>query len=255
MKAVETDADELQKHMASTYANLRLWTGAIGVSLPLLLWFVGPIAESERLRASMSAYYYSQAMSDVFVGGVVAVGVLLYLYKGFSTKENWALNVAGACAIGVALFPTTAPIDAPDHGFTLHATFAVLFFLSIAYVCIFRASDTLSLIRDADRAKRLRAVYRGLGIAMLVSPITAAILTLALERTALTFFLEAVAIETFAAYWLVKTWELRATHADRLALAAKLKVEPVERAAQAPAPGRLIELNREFTRQELLSAA
>ena len=241
MKAAETDASRLQAHIASTYVNLRLGIGIIGAVLPWLLWLGGRIRDREPLRSSMSAYYYSLTMGDVFVGSLFAIGVFLYLYKGFSTKENWALNLAGAFAIGVALIPTNAPGETAGD-VTWHGTLAVLFFVCIAYVCIFRASDTLSLIRNTRDAKRLRALYRSFGIGMLISPIIAAVLSSALKATSLKFFLEAVAVQMFAAYWLVKTGELRATNAERLALEAKLQATSVSEGVQFRLPGRLVQL-------------
>ena len=242
MNAAETDADKLQAHMASTYVNLRLGIGAIGIGLPLVLWLGGRILDHESLRGSMSDYYYSATMGDVFVGGLVATGVFLYLYKGFSTLENWALNLAGALVVGVAFFPTTAPGDANSGGFSLHGTFAVLFFLCIAYVSVFRAGDTLSLIKDPKNAQKLRATYRALGVAMLVSPIVAVVLNFVLQRTALIFFVEALASLAFALYWLVKTSELRATNAERLALAAKLRAKAADGGVPAFGTGELVKV-------------
>src|SRR3954470_19189079 len=153
MRPSHADAGALQQHMAGTYFALRVGMGALAAALPLLLWLGGHFADREPLRCSMSAYYYSSAMRDTFVGTLVAIGVFLYLYKGFSRQENWALNLAGALAVGIALRPTTPRCD-DAGGLTLHGSFAVLFFLAIAYVCLFRASDTLSLVRDARRARR-----------------------------------------------------------------------------------------------------
>ena len=39
------------------------------------------------------------------VGILFVVAAFLYLYKGFTPFENYALNVAGVCALGVALVP------------------------------------------------------------------------------------------------------------------------------------------------------
>jgi hypothetical protein len=122
----------------------------------------------------------------------------------------------------------------------------VLFFLAIAYVCVFRAADTLSLVRDARTAARLRAVYRGLGALMVVSPAVAAVLAVALQPggrgRSVVFFVEALAVFTFAAYWLIKSQELRATDAERLALERKL--QPASRPAPvaARAPGCLVQI-------------
>jgi hypothetical protein len=218
-------ADKLQEHIAGTYASLRIGVGVVGAALPVVLWLFGWIGDGQPLRGSMSAYYYSPTMGDIFVGTLVAVGVILFLYKGFSGSEDWGLNFAGLFAVMVALVPTD-PLGAAARAVTWHGTFAVLFFACIAYICIFRASDTLSLIRDTARAKRLRHIYRLVGVAMIAAPLLAALLAFLLrgasEPSRVVFFVEAAGVWVFAAYWLVKSWELRKTGAARLALQGKL---------------------------------
>lgn len=229
MQEAQDNAATLRQHMTSTYTNLRIGIAIIGAALPILLWPFGALIGASDLLASMSAYYHTD-LRDIFVGALVSVGVFLYLYKGYGTKENWALNLAGVCAIGVAMVATAAP-DAPSTTWTrMHGTFAVALFLCIAYVAIFRAADTLSLLEDDQQIQKLRRTYRILGIGLIVSPLLAVILTYTVEprgrgRT-IVFFVEAVAVWIFSAYWLVKSLELRRTGADRLALNAQLQAAP-----------------------------
>lgn len=240
------DAGALQRHMAGTYFALRMGMGVLAAALPILLWLGGRLGDGEPLRCSMSAYYYSPTMRDIFVGALVAIGVFLYLYQGFSRQENWALNLAGVLAVGIALRPTTPRCDDGGSLLTLHGTFAVLFFLTIAYVCLFRASDTLSLIRDTGRARRLRAVYRTLGGFMIVSPAIAAVLGARIQPNTHSsdalFLVEAFAVFTFAAYWLTKSREMSATNAEGLALERKLQRATHAKPARAPSPGHLVQI-------------
>lgn len=230
-KPAEALASTLQEHMIGTYLNLRVGIGIIGAALPAVLWLGGWLLDHEALRSSMSAYYYSPTMRDKFVGALVAIGVFLYLYKGFSTRENWALNLAGALAVGVALVPTSPPQDALTHSagaaVTAHGIFGVLFFLCIAYVCVFRASDTLSLFKDPREARGFATAYRSLGLGMFVSPFVAVVLSFFLEPGAhartFQFFAEALSVWIFATYWLLKSAELKATGAERVALEGKLQ--------------------------------
>ncbi len=246
MKAVENDATELQTHMLGTYHNLRIGIGVIGIGLPVVIGLGGAIADGEPLRQSMSAYYYSPAMRDVFVGVLIAIGACLYLYKGFSSKENRALNLAGVMVVGVALFPTSPPGDKEGSFLTVHSALAVLFFACIAYVAIFRASDTLRLIRDKDRAVRLRNTYRALGIGMLVSPLIAVGVAFALqpsrEERSVVFFLEGAAVLMFGIFWLVKSRELRETDASLLALEGKLKASTSREKGKDDQPGILFQI-------------
>jgi hypothetical protein len=241
-------ADRLQEHITGTYESLRIGVVVVGAALPIVLWLGGWIGDSEPLRASMSAYYYSPTMGDVFVGTLVAVGVILFLYKGFSGSEDWGLNFAGLFALGVALVPTDPP-GFPARAVTWHGTFAVLFFACIAYICIFRASDTLSLVRDTARAKQLRQLYRLLGAAMIGAPLLAALLAFWLRGgsgpSRVVFFVEAAGVWVFAGYWLVKSLELRKTGAARLALQGKLR----QMATASPSqPGVLVQVEPDSLR-------
>jgi hypothetical protein len=155
--------------MVGTYHSLRLGLGVVGVALPTLLWIGGRLLDGEPLRTSMSAYYYSPNLRNLFVGLLFVIGVGLYLYKGFSRTENLTLNFAGAFAVGVAVFPTTPP-GVGKASLTWHTTFAVIFFVLIASVAIFRSSDTLSLIRDTRKAETFRMWYRIIGVLMIVFP-------------------------------------------------------------------------------------
>lgn len=245
MRAVENDATELQTHMLGTYHNLRIGIGVIGIGLPVVLWLGGAIADGEPLRQSLSAYYYSPAMRDVFVGVLIAIGACLYLYKGFGSRENWALNVAGVMVVGVALFPTSPPGDKGSF-LTVHASLALLFFACIAYVAVFRASDTLRLIRDGNRAVRLRSTYRALGIGMLVAPLIAVGVAFALqpssEERPVVFLLEGAGVLMFGIFWLVKSRELRETDASLLALEGKLKASAAREKGRDDRPGILFQI-------------
>lgn len=237
MHRAEDDASTLRRHITRTYLSLRIGIGVIGIALPILLWLGGRIFDHEPLRESMSAYYYSVAMRDSFVGLLVTIGVVLYLYKGFSTAENWILNVAGALAVGIAMVPTADAVNGGGYP-ALHKSIAVAFFVAIASVCIFLAPDTLSLIRDTRVAERYRLVYQALGAGMIVMPALAVVL--AYRTHSRTFFLEATAVWMFGAYWLVKSHELEQTDAEQLAIDGKLQRAP--KTATKQAPGTLVQI-------------
>jgi len=148
----------------------------------------------------------------------------LYLYKGFNWEENLALNSAGLFAILIAVITTVAPDESPhDYTFhtSLHRVFAFLFFLAIAYVCIFRAADTGPYIASTTRSAFYRWTYRLLGIAMIVVPGVALYLAVVWRRHHELYdhrilFVEWAAIWVFGAYWLLKSKEIRDSHADHL---------------------------------------
>jgi hypothetical protein len=235
----QLDPSELRKHVEATYFNLRIGMAVIAFAFPILLAVGAKLLRNISLQDSMSAYYHAGngAMRDWFVGVLVAIGAFLYLYKGFSRAENYALNLAGIFGIGVAVFPMQWQCEPACDPVSLHGTLAVLFFICIAYVCLFRASDTLALLTDAKKIGRYKAIYRTLGVLMVASPLTAFVVSGVLRRlSALVFFIEAFAVWAFAAYWLAKSREMRETSAERLALegkAARMKIPRRARPDQA----------------------
>ncbi len=242
------NSSDLQKHVLATYFTLRRGTTVLAVLLPILLWggeaFFGT---DPGLKGSMSAYYHS-SVGDVFVGALIVIGAVLYLYKGFSTKENCALNLAGTFVVAAALLPAAVPVliqqdlancECASQPFTApiaHGTCALLFFGCIAYVCIFRASDTLHLINDERRRRYYHVIYKTLGGLMIILPATAAVLLYFLQfdldpgKRTIIFGVEAVAVWTFAAYWAVKSREMSETNADAAAVMQHMMppAEPID---------------------------
>jgi hypothetical protein len=216
---------ELQEHILSTYINIRVGIAVIGIAFPFLLWLGGSVYARLPLQPSMSAYYHAtgfdgRSMRDWFVGLLFVEGVFLYLYKGFSRAENWALNIAGVLAVGVAVIPEGAtPSWITAHGFA-----AVGLFLCIAYVALFCADNTLDLIMDtnipnpAKIIARLKLAYKLIGSAMIASMLVTYILNTVLKTGFGTFWVEAAGILFFGAYWLLKGLELGKTAADMKAI-------------------------------------
>jgi hypothetical protein len=234
-------SERLRRHFQATYLSLRLGIAAVGVALPAVLWFGGLYLQGLPLQSSMSAYYYTD-MRDVFVGALFAVGFALWVYRGFSSAENVVLSLAGVLAVCIALFPTQGGGERTIVN-DAHALMGFLFFACLAYVSIFRAADTLSLIRDTRWARFLLRIYQLLGIMMLASPLAALMAERILRppgaEPSLVFFVQAFGVWAFAAYWLLKTLELRLTSADRAA--AQGILEPSRSLERSRVPGRLVQ--------------
>jgi hypothetical protein len=245
MKELKSSA-ELQEHMLWTYYGLRVGLAAIGIALPILLLLAGGVLHRVWLEPSISAYYHTTpkllwfTTRDIFVGGLLAASACLYLYKGFSNKENIALNLAGIFAVFVALLPTAAPIQVGGLVSKLHGTSAVLFFLCIAYVSLARSRDTLPLVSPAKRVRYVR-LYTSTGVAMIASPVVAVILSFALKpassASTVIFWVETLGVWSFAAYWIIKTGEMRESTAERRALDAELKRDVVPSGAELKSDG------------------
>lgn len=87
-----------------TYTCLRL--GAIGVIAVLAAAIVREYhGAGDCLQGSISAYYYTSVQS-VFVGALVAMGVVMIVLWGKTSWEDGALNLAGLVAPVVAFVPT-----------------------------------------------------------------------------------------------------------------------------------------------------
>lgn len=166
--------------LARSYLGIRLLIGVLGMSLPIALvlvdkWF---LAGSATLRGSMSAYYHSSAR-DLFVGGLVATGVILcsYLSWRWRSWDFWLSLVAGLAVIGVAAFPTgRADVDAsvdscerfvaPEHPSCvalqvrfgedtvehLHLAFTVVVVAAFALLCLVFALRDFGYGRAAHEA-------------------------------------------------------------------------------------------------------
>ena len=213
--------NNLKKHILQTYALLRIGNALIGLLFPLVLWW-GGLVRQVPFQESISAYYHTP-MGDIFVGSLCAIGAFLYFYKGVTEAENIALNIAGIFIVLVALLPTAAPLNLECPVFTAptwHGLCAVLFFVAIAYVCWFRASDTLKELKNPPREKMYRRLYKILGIGMIALPLMVVLLYKLQAFTGLIFFIELVAIWIFSIYWILKTLEIRESQIDRKAFTA-----------------------------------
>lgn len=200
---------------------------AIAAAFPVVLYLGGLIYKID-LQDSMSAYYFAAVGGDppmrtCFVGLLFAIGSFLYLYKGFTAKENTALNFAGLFAIGVACFPMAWGCGDNCPKINAHGFCAVSLFVCIAFVCLRCSRDTLKLITDEHKQKNFRIKYRIIGLIMIVSPVTAFILSLVTyDIHKYTFFIEAVGIWAFALFWWTKSSELAQSSAELLALHGKI---------------------------------
>jgi hypothetical protein len=229
IKAVPSSEDEknaLKVHIFGTYVTLRLGMGVLAALLPPALYVVGK-AHGIDLQGSMSAYYWAGADGvvaprTVFVGGLLALGAFLYLYKGFTPAENRALNFAAVFAAMVAFFPMSWNCSADKlppiaishcpHGWNPHGTCAIALFACLAYVALFRARDTLSTLDNQARQKNYLYVYRLTGALMLASPVIAAVMRVGFDKLdSYTYFVELAGIVAFAAFWIAKSFELRET--------------------------------------------
>lgn len=196
----EGEPTELVRHFSGTYFSLRNGMFWLAVALPIVLPALLPLGRSSDYPGSISRYHGTW-LRDYFVGSLCAIGISLLVYKGLSRAENWALNIAGSAAFGVAFFPT-------ENMPKLHLASALLVFGAMFYVAWFHAQDSFRL-SGKELARRYIKWYKGIAILMAVLPIAAAVWHATLHEGTFLFGLEAGAIWAFALYWLTKSSELR----------------------------------------------
>jgi hypothetical protein len=208
--------------VSTSYVIMRNGIGVLGLAFPIVLIVGGGL---DHVQASLSAYYHfsrthpgqygAGTMRDLFVGMLFAIGAFVFFYRGHSLQEDMALNIAGICAVLVALVPMDWPSGvegAPSVAACIHSLCATTFFVMIAYVCIFRAQDTLFIMKDRPRRKAYKRVYLILGVLMLATPtsvVALAIVAPAAESGYSTLVIEVAGVIVFATFWLVKSFEIR----------------------------------------------
>ncbi len=250
---------EIQKHMLRMFIALRWGVGTMGILLPVILAGFGFLKFGIPLAGSMSAYYHAtkecsgikaqkiedspqlaqslppcdpcQAigmgpMRNWFVGSLFFIGGAMLLMRGFSVWENWALNIAGICAPCVALFPMNW---GDQTGPNPHMTFALTFFVCIAWTCVFCSRKTLDeMPTDLPDREKIIAFYRCwyifFGIVMVAAPLCAHLILY--KDPHRMFFVEMAGVWAFGFYWLFKTFELKRSDVEVRAMRGELRLNP-----------------------------
>jgi len=247
---------DIQQHMLKTFLWLRIGIGLLGIVFPVLLLGVGHLYGITPQADSMSAYYHATRecidphlnvsgqcevdpqhpldplltgqgpMRNWFVGFLFAIGVGLFLIKGFSVWEDWLLTAAGILALMVALNPM--PWTHDTTSFSIHYASAIAFFLMIAFVVLFCSGKTLKFMPETipNREKVIafyRTWYRLLAFAMVVFPLAAYAIGRKGVWNESVFVAEALGVWAFGAFWLLKTKELSLSDVERRALAGEIK--------------------------------
>ena len=201
------------RSISATYFTLRRGLGFMAFVFPLALLVGGGL---DQIQQSLSAYYHfarqdprpgAGDMRNVFVGILCAVGISLFLYKGYSRGENNALNIAGGAVILVAWVPMDWPEKAsPTPMGEFHKISAMVFFFAIGYVCVRHAKDTLADLNDGTKRRMFRRAYYVTGSLILAVP--AVIFVLFRWHPHWVLVIEWAGVWIFAAFWLIKSYEI-----------------------------------------------
>lgn len=188
-----------------SYIALRKAVGWIGISLPFVLMLgVSLFFKNDTPPYNISMYYYT-GMRDVFVGALCAVGLFLLFYRGYEIMDDWMGNIAGICAICIALFPTnkSTPLDLSGK---VHFIAAIIFFLVLSGYSLFLFTRKGSEVTP-QKIKR-NIIYIACGSVMLVCLISMAIyfgfFQMIYPESRLIYWTETIALVAFGISWLTK---------------------------------------------------
>jgi len=211
-------------HLLISERALQQTVGWIAFLMPIsvrLLAFLSP--DQVWTTNSISAYYYSSAR-DVFVGALVVGGVVMAFFNTGHRRDRWVSILAGASAIGIALFPmkisigvlrspgTILPDDetklvaallhAPHGPLGYHFIFVAAFFVLTFYLVTFRFRANTPSMPTQEKCNRNK-VYIACGAIMAVTFVWIAVLELNGQQQSI-FWPETLAVMAFSAAWLVK---------------------------------------------------
>lgn len=201
------------RDLVHSYLYLRRAIGLIGLALPPVLILGKILLDGGGLQNSLSGYYYS-GMRDVLVGAMWAVGVFLFCYRGNRPIDDWVANITGLSAVGVALFPTS-PAGGPNVSVSaddkllgyVHVACAGVFFLSLAYFCLFLFTRQDNE-NEGDRKPLRNKVYVACGITILVCialiPVIAYLFDSETKALHPALWLESGAVLAFGVAWATK---------------------------------------------------
>lgn len=148
-----------------SHMTLRKALGLLGFLLPFILLIGALILEEDNIFQSSVSHYYYTGMRDVFVAIVASFGLFLYTYRGEDPKDDLLTNIAGVCAILVALLPTNKDGNCQLISCYIHFAAATLFFIILAYISYFIFTLSNKPIAERTIQKRQRnIVYKICGL-------------------------------------------------------------------------------------------
>ncbi|MCH7962322.1 MAG: DUF998 domain-containing protein [Bacteroidetes bacterium] len=196
--------DKYFRHTYS-YLALRKTVGWIAILLPFTLVLgVFLIFNGEIIRESISHYYYTD-MRNVFVGAICAIALFLFFYSGYDKWDDWAGNVAGFFAIGLAWFPATEMGSSNLIG-KIHFACAAIFFLTLAVFSLFLFTKKGS--NPTPQKLRRNKIYVICGLIIIACLIAIVVYHNFIydvnSASCFVFWAETIALIAFGVSWLTK---------------------------------------------------
>jgi hypothetical protein len=198
--------------LTDSYLSLRRTLGILGILLPWIDLLCGTLfgqGNPYRWNDSISSTYYANS-GIIFTGLMVAVGLFLVTYRGYDMGDNITCTISGIFGITLAVFPNDCPDGRLWNLFMLskevtgkiHDISALIFFLSLIYMIVFRFTKG----DESDlHKKRRNRIYRICGGIMALSFLAFIVcILLHIAPWNMLFYIEATALFFFGIAWLVK---------------------------------------------------
>ncbi len=198
------DTEEKYSRLTYSYLDLRKSVGWIGILLPFVLMLGLFLFFSQEDTPTSISHYYHSSMRNVFVGSLCAVALFMFFYTGPEKKDNWAGNVAGFFAVGVAWFPTTESGIETDFIGIIHYICAAVFFLTLAFFSLFLFTKTNNKLTMTIQKKARNRIYKICGIIIIICLIAIAIHKMFGINPVIVFWAETIALIVFGISWLTK---------------------------------------------------
>lgn len=205
-------------NLVISFLALRRGVGILGVFLPIVL-VIGMlfVRTCNTIQPSISDYYYTR-MGNFFVGSLCAVGLFLFSYRGYDKRDTITSKLASVFAVCIAFCPTGGPDASSACNFlhrnsdswmsTVHDISAALFFLTLAYFCLFLF--TIKSKNPTPQKIMRNRIYKICGytillcIAFLLVYFNVKSLQTALKNYSPVFVMETIALWAFGFSWLTK---------------------------------------------------
>ena len=192
--------------------RLRIAIGILGFALP---WIVlaqcliyDCVPGAHFFPNSISETYYYEPTITLFMGILIAAGIVLMCYKGYEPIDGLINSLTGMFALCICFFPTWGPdIDGLVGTFQLpmaassaiHNFSAAAFFCLLSYNCLFLFTKSSGIVTKNKKIRNV--IYRVCGIGMIISMIS--IISLGSIYGG-TWFIEAIALMFFGIAYLTK---------------------------------------------------
>jgi hypothetical protein len=199
------DQKDMYSNQIYSFLTLRKAVGWIGILIPFTM-MIGMfiLFDGNVVQKSISNYYYT-GMRDVLVGAICAIALFMFFYRGYDKWDDWAGNLAGLSAIGVAWFPTA---EAGPNNFIglIHFISAALFFLTLAVFSLFLFTKKGSNPTPRKRTRNIIYIICGLVIIICLMAIWIYfnLINNDKEKCNFVFWAETLALIAFGISWLTK---------------------------------------------------